>query len=411
MLPIFTRAFLRVIPIFLTVAMATLATLAGLSITWAQEETASVVAHVVNGTADGDDITGLAVTLQAFDGDEEIDRLEEETAEDGTVLFDDLSTEPELVYLLSAAYNDVRFFGDPFELVNLPNISLELTVYEMTEDSSVIRIIADNSVILGPDGDSGTLAVMQVTTFENASDRAFVGRDQSNTQLTVQVPLPIFAFDLESLDNPGSLVLAPNEDRKVFSILPILPGTEELILTYKVLYTTNDYVWSKSYPYPTNLVRLLVPEGVEISVGAGWTASAPTEVAGTVYDHYQTSDVGMQVPLTATIRNLPTSTGARSRDLESTLRYVAIGLGVLAVMGVGGYAGFWAIRRRNSQRDTLFPSSDHDPASSEREAALERLAWLDEEFEAGRLKKDVYESQRESQRGILRRLLEESAHE
>ena len=98
---------------------------AGLAIAWAAiaspagtvaQETTSLVAQVVNGTSDGKGVTGLTVTLQLFNGPDEVSRWETLATDDGTGRFEGLETTVGLVYLISAAYKDVRYFSDPFFL-------------------------------------------------------------------------------------------------------------------------------------------------------------------------------------------------------------------------------------------------------------------------------------------------------
>ena len=180
----------------------------------------TIEAIVLNGTAGTDAPTGLVVTLQVFDSeDTELQRLEAEVDADGFASFSGVIGDREVIYTLSAAYRDIRFFSDAYISSIEREGPLELIVFETTADPSVIRIIGDSSAITPPADDSGVLRVLQVTTFENVSDRAYVGDDPLNTRLTVVLPLPTMAFDLESVHSPGSLVLAP-ESRSVHSIIP-----------------------------------------------------------------------------------------------------------------------------------------------------------------------------------------------
>ena len=136
-------------------------------------------------------------------------RLEAEVEADGLASFSGVIGDREVIYTLSAAYRDIRFFSNAYISSIEREGPLELIVFETTADPSVIRIIGDSSAITPPADDSGVLRVLQVTTFENVSDRAYVGNDPLNTRLTVVLPLPTMAFDLESVHSPGSLVLAP----------------------------------------------------------------------------------------------------------------------------------------------------------------------------------------------------------
>ena len=51
-------------------------------------------------------------------------------------------------------------------------------------------------------------------------------------------------------------------------------------------------------------------------------------------------------------------------------------------------------------------ASEDATETTARDEALERLAWLDEEFEAGRMEETEYSVQRDEQRRTLHRLME-----
>ncbi len=363
-------------------------------------------AVVRNGTAGASVPEGLIVTLQVFDLENtEQQRLETETGADGGVSFGGVIGDEEVSYTLSAAYNEVRFFSDAFISTIDRDGPIHLTIFEPTSDPSVIRITGDSSAITPPEGDSGVLRILQVTTFENTSDRAFVGNDPLNTRLTVRLPLPVMAFDLESVHSPGSLVLAP-DSRDVYSIIPLMPGIEEYIVTYGVLYTTDVLAWSKTYPYPTEIARLLVPEEISFRPGSEWVQMQDSEVSGVTYARYEMRSIIGGETLSGTVADLPLSAGSRSRSLEQTLRDVALGVVAVALIMAAGFALWWG-RFRNRRRGLSDSNIDREAVQEQRDAAVAELARLEEAREAGDISEDEYAEASAPHREVLRRILEE----
>ena len=360
-------------------------------------------ARVPNGTAGGTVPDGLIITLQVFDEDVELQRLDGEVESGGVVSFGGVINNAEVAYTLSTAYNDVRFFSDAYLAAVEREGPLELTIYESTSDPSVMRIVGDSSVVSPVENDAGTLRVLQVTTYENVSDRAFVGQDPDNTRLTIQLPLPALAFDLEAAHNPGSLVLAP-ESRSVYSILPVLPGIEEVIVTYSMLYTTNIFAWSKTYPYSTAIVRLLTPEGITFRPGSAWTQMPASEVSGVTYSHHEIMNIAAETTLTATFADLPTSAGARSRNLEDTLRNVAIAVAVGALVVAAAFPFYWGRFRRRRRVEPSMQRAQN--LQSLRDDAVAELSRLEDAREAGTISEEEYEEQSRIQREALRRIIE-----
>ena len=365
----------------------------------------TIEALVLNGTAGTDAPAGLIVTLQVFDSeDNELQRLEAEVDADDFASFDGVIGDREVIYALSAAYRDIRFFSDAYISSIEREGPLELIVFETTADPSVIRIIGDSSAITPPADDSGVLRVLQVTTFENVSDRAYVGNDPLNTRLTVVLPLPTMAFDLESVHSPGSLVLAP-EGRNVHSIIPVMPGIEEYIVTYGVLYTTEVFAWSKAYPYSTEVVRLLVPPEISFRPGSEWIEMPDSEVSGVTYARYEMRSVIAGETLFGTVADLPLSAGARSRSLERTLRDIALGVAAAALITAAAFAVYWA-RYRGRRRGPSSTAADQEAMRAQREAALAELARLEDAREAGEMTQEEHAAAAAPHRDILRRILE-----
>ncbi len=394
---------------------AVAALLVGLSSVGAQETTQQTLtsdapitleAEVRNGTAEASVPEGLIVTLQVFDlGNNELQRLEAETEAGGGVSFGGVIADEEVSYTLSAAYNDIRFFSNSYISTIDRDGPIHLTIFEPTSDPSVIRITGDSSAITPPEGDSGVLRILQVTTFENTSDRAYVGNDPLNTRLTVQLPLPVMAFDLESVHSPGSLVLAP-DSRDVYSIIPLMPGIEEYIVTYGLLYTTDVFAWSKDYPYPTEIARLLVPKEISFRPGSEWVQMQDSEVSGVTYARYEMRSIIAGETLSGNVADLPQSAGSRSRSLERTLRDVALGVVVVALIMAAGFALWWG-RFRNRRRGSAASPADRELAQSQRDAAVAELARLEDAREAGDISEDEYTEASAPHRELLRRILEE----
>ena len=363
-------------------------------------------AVVRNGTVGEPVPEGLIVTLQVFDlADTELQRLETETDANGGVAFDGLIGDEEVSYTLSAAYNEVRFFSDAYISTIDRDGPIQLTIFEPTSDPSVIRITGDSSAITPPEDDSGVLRILQVTTFENTSDRAYVGNDPLNTRLTVQLPLPVMAFDLESVHSPGSLVLA-SDSREVYSIIPVMPGIEEYIVTYGVLYTTQVFAWSKAYPYPTEIARLLVPKEISFRPGSEWVQMPDSEVSGVTYARYEMRSIIAGETLSGIVADLPQSAGSRSRSLEQTLRDVALGVIAVALIMAAGFALWWG-RFRNRRRGLSDSIADRETVQAQREAAVAELARLEEARDAGDISEDEYAETSAPHREFLRRILQE----
>ena len=361
----------------------------------------ALTVQVSNGTDLAPNSAPYEVTLQAFNGDLEVNRWTEETDPEGYVWFREIDQSPGLVYIASSVHLGVRYFADPVSVFNGIEQPVQVTIYELTSDSGAIRISGDNMVILGTDGEGGTINVMQVTTVENISDRTFVGDRRGESAIALRLPLPDQAFDVEAMNAPGSLLVNP-ESRDLYSTLPTLPGRDDLILTYRLLYRNRQYLLTKTYAYPAEVVRLLVPEGISSELDQSWVSAGGTEVAGVAYETFElvASDTG-NLTITALLTGLPVSSGDRSKDLERWFRYGAIGVGLLAPLAALGYGFVWSRTRRDEAE------SEMNPLWGESESSIvDALTDLDAAFDAGSIPEDAYRSARAEHVQMLRRQLE-----
>jgi hypothetical protein len=366
-----------------------------------------LIIHVTNGTAFAVGAAPYQVTLQAFNGEVESNRWAVESDLDGTASFDELDQSPGLMYVASSVHRGVRYFADPVSLFDGVVGPVSVTVFEITSDPGEIRISGDNIVVLGPDGDGGTLNVMQVTTVENLGDRTFIGERGSESIMTLQIPLPLQAFDVEALHAPGSLIIEP-DTLDLYSTLPTLPGQDDMILTYRLLFQHGEYTLNKKFPYPTDTVRLLIPDGISTDLDAPWASSGMTEVAGTSYETFELAGVeGSELTVSALLTGLPISAGERSRGLEIWFRYGAVVLGVLVAAVAIGYGVVWSRKRDPTVRSDGGVAASPLESPATRSATFDTLAVLDAEFEAGNVTEGDYRTTRAELVQSLRQQLEE----
>ena len=367
----------------------------------------TLTVEVTNGTGSESvaDATPHEITLQAFNGDVEFRRWAEESDPNGSVRFEGLDVSPGLVYIASTVHRGVRYFADPVSLFDGVEGLVSVTIYEVTSDPSAIRISGDNMVLIGPDGDGGTISVMQVTTIENFGDRTFVGERDGDSVLTLRLPLPDQAFDVEALHAPGSLVIDPLT-LDLYSTLPTLPGRDDLILTYRLLYQNGKYAFAKEYPYPTDVVRFLIPDQLSVELGDPWDSVGSTEVSGIVYETFEVQMAdGSGRKVSALFTGLPISAGERSRDLATWFRYGGVGFGILVAVGAVGYGLLWSRARRDlfhadgEVRTLGLQGQTSGPSFAD------ALAGLDADFEAGRIGEDEYWATRAEQVQALQRQL------
>ena len=122
------------------------------------------------------------------------------TSADGGFAFEELSTDPGIVYFLGTRYGGISYGTDLISLSEIsPTLTLEIPVYETSSDDSGIRLTRVNWLV---DHAPGQLRVRQIIGVANDLDTTVTGHlvDGSDAPVTLALPVPANATDVEFQD-------------------------------------------------------------------------------------------------------------------------------------------------------------------------------------------------------------------
>lgn len=304
------------------------------------------------------------------------------TDENGSYRFEGLSTEQTTgAYLVSATYQGVEFTNGAMIDPNTPVLDLPITVYEVTNDESVISLDAAH-VVISQHPDS--LLVVEVLVFNNSSDKVYQGAEAvaGGQHGSVSISLPPDAesvtFDEGTLG--GRFV---ESGGKIYDTEQVLPGerSHSIIVQY-ILPMKGTREISLPMPYGANQVTVL-GQGEATIRSSQLTAAGTAQISGQSYDQY----TGQPIPKGGTLTITVAPPG-----LGSTLSGLALPLlvGIAALLVVGG-GTFWVIRRRVEGED-LTPALA--ALTSEEQALIRQIADLDDAYDAGTVNRLEYEARR-----------------
>jgi hypothetical protein len=229
--------------------------------------------QVVNGTADGGSVEGLAVTLYVFVGMEEQPPRTALTDAEGRFHFENLSTEADHGYALLLNYGGADYGSDLLtfsattgEESSTDILSVPIRVYEPTESDEAVSIERAHIFV---DFQQGNLLVGEMYLFSNGGDRTYVGAEKvsEGRRGTLHVPLPIGAEGLTFED--GELGQRFFETEEGFAdTWPLLPGqaSGQLIFSYSLPYDPSGYDLTRDISYPLKAINVLVADvGVDVT--------------------------------------------------------------------------------------------------------------------------------------------------
>ncbi|MAU10662.1 MAG: hypothetical protein CL607_12630 [Anaerolineaceae bacterium] len=371
-----------------TADIAVVSTPSGVNSTNAVVEEAQgfVRGTIINGS-EGDTVPdNISVALHVLNaGLEEVDFSMEVLESGSDYRFDDVTIRHDYRYLITAIANDAIFyseeiFGDP----ELPEIYLPVTIYDITNDASVVEIDLLVTRII-PDSDS--LIFQQLYNFRNTSDMLYRGSNQIDgfTYESVHIPLPEGAELLNSIDLVSRFVmLEQGGQRELIDTQPIVPDREHIV---EVVYTMPQPDESMpveiryEVPYTVNnqLELMVQPDRYMIS-GDQFASEGLQQFQFGQYESYLAEPVsaGSQVAYTIEAGAIEAVPDSLDDDLDESISLptvmAMVGAGLLILSGLG----FWATSRNQPTTQAL----------------MQRIADLDTKYESGSISEARYQRKR-----------------
>lgn len=216
---------------------------------------------VIQGTADGADVAGIEIELDAFMGFEPIANFTTTVAADGTFTFTGLDTEPGLVYMASAYYGDIGYSSQPLNFVpESDTVEADMTVFETTTDPAGLKLTRMHWIV---DSQPGFLIIGEIATYGMEGDRTFVGTEVDGLAEpgTVAMYAPPNALEI-TFQNGALGERFQQVDDLIYDTSPVAPGdaTRQIIMRYAIPYDGTTAVLDQRLLYATEDLTLLVAE-------------------------------------------------------------------------------------------------------------------------------------------------------
>lgn len=348
--------------------------------------------QVVNATA-GRPQGNLDVTLYAFQDGAEVESRTGQADSEGNFTFEDLATDPGIVYVVEGQYGRVSYISDPSSFAADANQqTLDLEVYETTTSAESVSLSRLNHLVsVTPDA----VRMVQVFVISNDSDKTYVGKNDQ----TFAFALPESATNV-SFQNDFSNSRFVESDEGYITAEPIVPGEDGLIIAavYDLPYSGDTLEVEVPVPAKVDSINVLVETQPGLDMQSPQLQFIETrQLQNSEFATYGGQNLAEGEMLTLefsglssiafeqTPSNIPPGAVAATPPLvdQETLRWAVLGLGGLALLVAGGLYPYLRPRL----------ASTPDPAAHRRRLLL-LLARLDDAFEAGEIDEQVYRQSR-----------------
>ncbi len=268
--------------------------------------TGIIQGYVVQGTPDGGTPADLPVTLFGFLDFTQVMSATTTSEADGSFQFDDLSSDPEVAYVVETDYADIGYTSDFLRFnPDAPIETVEVRVYEPSDDDSNIVINRSNWII---DHQPGALRAGQIIIYGNPGDQAFAGTviDGAERPVTVAVPVPANAENIDFPDGElGGRFLRVGD--VIYDTAPLPPGDEvrQIFISYDLPYDDADASLALRWPYAVERLNLLVAELPDLAVEAeGLSYASNDTLEGTEFEVWNGENLAAESIVTANFAGL-----------------------------------------------------------------------------------------------------------
>jgi mono/diheme cytochrome c family protein len=363
--------------------------------------TGSVTGQVTNGTSGATVPADLKVSLYIVSATGASAPIDATISADGKFSYANIAIQADQRYVVTTTYKGRAYGseaknGDP----TTNTVDLPLTIYETSDDVSVLTILAWVSQVQLA---GNNLQISDLIQFGNNSDRAYSSNVMVDAQryAGIEVRVPNNAL-IQSADVTNARYTIGADGHSVIDTAPVLPGQSYLFQMVYTLPYRGDIQVEQPVPYPVSgAYRLLVniPGGTVRSDLL--KALGPQPIGNTQYDSYGTSNpmntndvirYQMQGGVQST-----SSAAVINKDQLIPLVLIVAGLIVLLTAGVL----YWRSRRppaaetESRNRDVLV------------NGLIQQIAELDETKRKGSLDEDTYQKRRERLKARLAALIDE----
>jgi 5-hydroxyisourate hydrolase-like protein (transthyretin family) len=397
-------------------------------------------------------LPGQSVTLQMAQGSNSHDLATVTTDAQGSFSFSNLSTDKTINYAVFTRYQGAQYLSSVITLNNNPTQQVNLTVYEATQSADKLAIVNATALFHEPDIPNKTITVSEAFSFKNLDTHTYVGalnaeQKSKPNALLFSLPADVKNINLQQGFAGYNVIQV---DRGFATDAALLPGNSDFAFSFDMPYTASTYDFSYETFLPTVSLSFFVPPDIHASsqvlASQGIVNNRDDNerpynlLTATALPSQKKVDLHLEGLLT----QLPSGSATSFNPLLVWL--IMAGLVILATLGIvwfvvgsrqGQAQGAAPTSAKNArgqgqaQGITSMDSKDargkessakrspqkgaadsaKNPAASttkdREQALLDALLKLDQDYEAGRLSKEVYEERRGKTKARLRSILSE----
>lgn len=361
-------------------------------LTYAQtsDKTRFIEGQLLNGSFGGSIPSGVIVKLHE-ESPTKHDHRETLTDSDGRFKFDEIDFSSDVLYGVSVGYRG-GLYGTDVDISKSSVSSVLITVYESTEDDSLLTVSNSSLLISQVNEMAQTIRAFEIVRIVNDTDRTYVPGPN---------PMDLLRFGLPSEAN-GLLVESSfleadvlQVDRGFALITSVPPGDHDLMYVYDFPYAGDHANFVKTFPYGTGELRVLVSQEVGSIVSMDLRDFEVVTIDGRSYKLLRWSQLERGSKISFDLLELPNMTIA-ARLLHSfydmPVQYIVpLGLALLMSVLIGVI-----LLRRYAVTPAHLLNTQIEEGETGRSQIIWHIAELESKLSDGSISEEQYRKKRKS---------------
>ncbi len=398
--------------------------------------TGRIYGQLLDGSHKNAPVGGERVTLQMAQGNNATDLSSAITDAHGSYSFANLATAKATSYAVYINYQGAQYTSAIISLATKAVQQVNLTVYAATTSTANIAIVRATILLHTPDAQKGIIPVSELFIFRNLDNRTYVGslNASQGKPNALRFSLPHTASKVvlgKGFDGYNAIQV----NNGFASDAAVPPGDSQFAFTFDMPYSASEYDFDYTAVYPTVLMTFLAPPEIHASSDT-LSSQGPITSDQHTYTLFEGKALLADKAVHVQLAGLPTSqivpdapaTTTSTSGVPWFVVALLIMAGILCVTGVI----YSSVRRQaasmsnknksNGKQKTkqqvrgqvqgqrqqkVAPVKSANKAGESEQALLQELLELDKAYEAGTMKKAVYQERRAKIKAQLRALMSE----
>jgi len=338
----------------------------------------------------------VTVALRVLEGTVVVDQRAVHPNAEGLFIFDGVQPAGVRTYFISAEYQGA-IYSETRQLADIDR-PVVLTVYEATQDPTVLSIVSHTVIVTGVDATEGVVEILERVSVANHSGSTLVPDLASGMMGFLRFALPAEAFNLDvRSDLVGGQIL--QVDRGFALTTPIPPTSDipyHVEFVYRVPYEGQMLDISRTLRFGAETIRVVVPVSVALGSSSALDNLGIAPFEGAEVQLLEAFGISPGTLLDLRLGGMPKAPllARFARNLSDWYLVAGVpsvvGLALLAAVIIG-------VRKRSSIASI---GANLDTAGRQ-EHLVQAVENLESRFLKGAVSQRRYASQREELRGAL----------